>query len=96
MVSVSSCTEHVHRNFSYKLLKLLKSIIDSLVRILFNKILRKKQVELLFLKEGINSMFNYTLFITFLFLLRSASFHIQTLRGMLAVFILYCFLYLLR
>ena len=38
MVSVLSCTEHVHRNFSYKLLKLSKSIIDSLVRILFNKI----------------------------------------------------------
>ena len=60
MVSVLSCTEHVQRNFSYKLLKLSKSIIDSLVRILFNKISRRKQVELLFLKEGINSMFYHT------------------------------------
>ena len=60
MVSVLLCTEHVDRNFSYKLLKLSKSIIDSLVRILFNEISRKKQVELLFLKEGINSTNLYT------------------------------------
>ena len=57
---VSVCTDHVHRNFSYKLLKLSKSIIDALIRILFDKISRKKQVELLFLEEGINSMFYHT------------------------------------
>ena len=34
-----------------------KSIINSLVRILFNKISRKKQAEQLFLEKGINSIF---------------------------------------
>ena len=57
----------IHRNFSYKLLKLSKSIIDSLVGILFNKISRKKQVELLFFKEGINSMFYHTCLLPFNF-----------------------------
>ena len=60
MVSVLSYTEHVHRNFSCELLKLSKSITNTLVRILFNKIPIKKQGELLFAKEGINSMFYHS------------------------------------
>ena len=60
MASVLSGTEFVHRNSLCNSKSYQKSIINSLVRISFNKISRENQAELFSLKKEIHSISYHT------------------------------------
>ena len=78
--------------FPINLKSYLKSITNSLVCRLFNKISREKQIKLIF-KERNKFYFLSHLFISFYMLLRSVSFHTGTLCDIISVLILHCYFF---